>query len=177
MKKYFKQVASFDTINIKQELKDTNLWNWLNIRKAFYGSKHNSVDDIVLRFQSVQGKFKVKNFFDTEECSDFFVQQYLPHTMEVIKQLTKGFSVGRIVIAKLKAGGIIDSHIDEGLYHKNYSRYHMVVDTNKEVVFTCLDEQQHMNEGSIWWFNNRVTHSVINNGITDRTHIVLDIKR
>ena len=175
--KHFKKVGEFNPELIKKELEATPLWNWLNLRRMAYQSQHNYVDDIVLRFQPVQGKFIMSDFMDSEEMADYFVQNYLPYTMNFINTLTNGKKIGRIVIAKLKAGGIIGDHIDEGDYHKNYLRYHLVIDTNDKVIFTCEDEKQFMPQGTIWWFNNQVTHNVKNEGNTDRTHIVLDIKQ
>ena len=175
--RHFKQTTTFDPINIAKELEESRWWNWLNIRRNAYNSQHGHVDDIVLRFQPVQGDHDYSDFMDKTECVDFFVQRYFPFTMNLIRYLTKGHDVGRIVVAKLNYNSSIGDHIDEGDYHKEFSRYHMVINTNDKVVFTCEDEKQHMPQGTIWWFNNRVTHNVYNDGDTDRTHIVVDIRK
>ena len=156
--KHFIQTTTFDPTNISKELDECRWWNWLNIRRNAYNSQHLYVDDIVLRFQPIQEMPTFDDFMNKTECVDFFVQQYLPSTMNLIRYLTKGHEIGRIVVAKLKAGGVIGNHIDEGDYHKEFSRYHMVISTNDKVIFTCEQEKQHMPQGTVWWFNNRVTH-------------------
>ena len=175
--KHFNQTSKFDPNYVREEINNSTFWNWINLRRLAYQSQHKHVEDIVLRFQPVQGMFTFEDFLNGKECADLFVQKYLPKTTELVIALTSRFKVGRVVIAKLKAGGSIGTHVDEGEYHKDYSRYHLVVDTNPQVTFTCEDETIHMPEGTIWWFNNRVPHSVKNEGDTDRTHIIVDIKK
>ena len=173
----FNQTSKFDPNYVREEINNSKFWNWINLRRLAYQSQHNDVEDIVLRFQPVQGLFTFEDFLNGKECADLFVQKYMPKTCELIITLTKRFKVGRVVIAKLKAGGMIGEHIDEGEYHKDYSRYHLVVDTNPKVIFGCGGEEVHMPEGTIWWFNNQLPHYVRNDGDTDRTHIIVDIKK
>ena len=174
--KYFREAGKFNPELIKNELFETRFWNWLSLRKSPNNTKHNDVDDIVLRFQPVQSNYNFQDFMDKEECVDYFVQQYFPVTMELCNMFAAPHHVGRIVIAKLKPKGVIDLHIDEGEYNKQFRRFHFVVDTNDDVVFTCRDETINMPEGTIWEFDNKVIHKVENLGDTDRVHIIMDIK-
>ncbi len=33
-----------------------------------------------------------------------------------------------------------------------------------------------MKAGEAWWFDNSQEHEVVNNGITDRIHLIVDIR-
>jgi len=172
----FKFIGSFDHEPILEELKNATLWNWLRIRKS-NGLKHNAVDDIVLRFQSVEGQHELNEYFDRMECVDYFPKFYFPKTSKVIHEFADRSVIGRIVIAKLKSGGVIDTHIDEGKYCAAHDRFHFVVSTNPDVFFLCNGHQKHLEAGKVWWIDNKSPHSVHNHGSSDRIHIVVDIKK
>jgi quercetin dioxygenase-like cupin family protein len=82
--------------------------------------------------------------------------------------------LGRIMIVRLKTGGEIAPHIDEGAYARYYARFHLVLESNPACVFKAGGELVHMAPGELWWFNHQVEHSVVNNG-PDRTHIIVDL--
>ena len=175
--KNFKQLGKMDVSHIKMELATTQLWNWMALRKKAYNSGHGDVDDIVLRFQSIEKQKPPVDFMNDMECVDYFVQDMLPNTMESIKNMIMHRPTGRIVIASLKPNGRIAEHIDEGNYTLQHNRYHLVVQTNPSVKFKCEDEEVNMPEGTIWWFDNKKVHSVENHGNIPRIHIVIDIKK
>ena len=172
----FERVANFNFGHIAGEIQKAPCWNWLNLRRV-KGLMHNDVEDIVLRFQSLEGKHDPAYYMEHLDCVDYVVQQQFPLTMTLAAWLSKGRPIGRVMIAKLKSHGIIGAHIDEGEYAKQHDRYHCVVATNKDVVFTCNGEICHMAAGDIWWLDNKSTHSVANHGDTDRIHIIIDIRK
>ena len=172
----FKKVGEFDAATLVKELEATNFWNWLNLRKS-PGLYHDVADDIILRFQRVEGYYTLINYFDGLECVDYFPQGYLPNTMRAVNNKFGLSKIGRIVVAKLKPGATIAPHIDEGQYAKQHDRFHFVVTTNPHVEFGCGDETVHMSPGDIWWFDNKTQHYVTNAGDTDRIHVVVDIRK
>ena len=95
-----RKLGEFDPARIAEELGRTRFWNWLQLRKAD-GLQHSPVDDIVLRFQSVEGLHNVTEYFDKLECVDYFPQGYLPHTMQLVRRIGEGRTVGRVVVAKM----------------------------------------------------------------------------
>jgi len=172
----FKLIGEFNAAPVLKELQNCTFWNWLNLRKA-EGLNHKSVDDIVLRFQTIQGLHSRAFYFDEMECVDYFPQYYLPNTMKAVKEFAEDRDIGRILVAKLKPSSEIAKHIDEGLYCLNHDRFHMVVKTNFSVCFECEGIYQHMQEGEIWWFDNKAQHSVVNAGDSSRIHLIVDIKK
>jgi hypothetical protein len=172
----FKLIERFNPEAVAKELTATNLWNWLNLRKA-PGLNHNVVDDIVLRFQPVQGQHTLMSYFNDLDCVDYFSQGFLKETMKLVTGTFDNSKLGRIIAAKLHPGSAIKLHKDEGDYVKAHDRFHLVITTNSDVKFTCEAEEIHMNAGEIWWFDNKKEHSVVNNGSTERIHVVVDMRK
>lgn len=66
-------------------------------------------------------------------------------------------------------------HIDAHPFFKSVHRIHIPIFTNPQCLFTVAGETIHMQEGEIWEINNDAKmHSVVNNGDTDRIHLLLD---
>jgi len=171
----FRLIGNFDPKPVEEELRKSQFWDWLNLRRNDPSLKHTAVKDIVLRFQSVMYDSTYQSFYDGLKCEDYFSQRYHPKTMNVIYDEFPVHLLGRVMVANLKPGGVIDYHIDEGNYAKKHDRYHMVVTSNDDVTFTSGNESCHMNPGEIWWFNNQALHYVANQGNEDRIHIIVDV--
>ena len=171
----FKQVGTFNPTPIVKEIEKTGLWNWMNIRRKNLKTDHAQVEDIILRYQKVTYPMSVQDFYEDIECVDYFVQDYFPETLIAIARAFPYSKVGRVVIAKLKAGAHVTPHKDEGKYCKLHDRYHLSVITNDKVFVTSNNETMHMPVGTIWWFDNKQVHEVKNLGMQDRVHIIVDI--
>ena len=88
----------------------------------------------------------------------------------------EGERLGRCIINKIKPGGRIYPHEDTPAHAEYYSRFHIVLQSEPGVVFIAGDEQVYMPTGTVWWFNNKLNHEVINNSAAERWHLVVDIR-
>jgi hypothetical protein len=78
-------------------------------------------------------------------------------------------------LLNLKSGAAIKPHRDlELCFEKGEARLHVPVFTNAQVQFFCGQDLVPMQEGQCWYLNANITHSVVNNGPTDRIHLVID---
>ena len=69
----------------------------------------------------------------------------------------------------------ISPHYDVGEYFSKRSRIHIPITTNKDCIFQIDEELKNMKEGEIWEINNNEKkHSVENNGLEDRIHLLVD---
>jgi hypothetical protein len=70
-------------------------------------------------------------------------------------------------------------HTDSGDGHFfRTNRLHIPIQTNKSCLFTVSDETIHMQKGHVWEINNSTkTHSVVNNGESDRIHLLIDYEQ
>ena len=93
------------------------------------------------------------------------------------KQLIKHNGLGyfiRASLVRLKAGCGISAHQDLNFSLTHSHRIHLPIITNDEVRFTVGNETINMGEGQLYEINNRRMHSVDNNGVHDRVHLILD---
>jgi hypothetical protein len=85
-----------------------------------------------------------------------------------------GGRIIRSMIARMPAGARIDPHRDS---HPSFAcghRIHVPIDTNPRVRFTVDGRPFNLQAGRVYEINNLKTHSVINKGATDRTHLIFD---
>ena len=85
-----------------------------------------------------------------------------------------GGRIIRAMIARMPAGVRIDPHRDS---HPSFAcghRIHVPIDTNPRVRFTVDGRPFNLQAGHVYEINNLKTHSVINKGATDRTHLIFD---
>lgn len=149
-----------------------HLWELIQIRQEYEGSAHKDTECIVLR-----GPTHTDDLFNNLEASDFPYVAQLPHVLAYLRPILehlKAREIGRVMLVRLKAGGHITPHTDEGAYARYYARFHAPLITNVGCLFNCGDDVVHMPAGTLWWFNHQVEHSVDNRGAA-RIHLILDV--
>lgn len=157
------------------------LWNEDTVRTQHEGSPHHNCDDILLRFQWM-GQFTdppSTHVVDDPECIWYPAADVLTEALKLIFDLAhavKAERVGRVIISRLPPGKSITPHEDGGAVASYYTRYQMPLQSAPGCIFECGGEQLQMQDGQVWYFNNKLTHSVINNSNTDRLAIIVDLK-
>lgn len=165
-------IAGLDVQPALDELgQHPELWDLIQLRQQYAGSAHVDTETIVLR-----GPTSPENLFDNLDCMHYAMIEQLGASAALVRhviEFLKAREVGRIMLVRLKEGGWIRPHVDEGAYARYYARFHLVLDSNPTCRFACGQEKAHMAPGELWWFNHQLTHSVINNGPA-RTHLIMD---
>ena len=96
-------------------------------------------------------------------------------------------NIHRIRLMRLSPnGGELERHTDQvdpdtGVKNGNVMRFHFPLVTNDDVLFTTWQvdgtkKTIHMKEGECWYLDTRKPHQAINNGKTDRIHLVVDVE-
>lgn len=154
-----------------------HLWGIDTRRQHIPGGAHQDTECIVLRGPSDP---TLATFATDVEAAS--TQQWLDLQDEIAPILAPILSrldfteVGRVLIARLKPGGRIDWHADEGLYAKAWARLHIVLASEGGNTFMVEDEVAHMAPGTCWWFAHRRRHAVRNHSGTPRIHLIVDFK-
>lgn len=159
---------------------DSVMWNWLPLRTAFDGSPHEEVQDVALRGPLFQAGKTLADLQNEILCHNYPVMKGLPHVYQTCLNImyhVRGEALGRVVITKLKPGGKIYPHKDEGEAADIYDRYHLVLQGDEGNTFIVNGEEQVMRVGELWWVNNHDLHSVENRGEEDRIHMIIDVLR
>lgn len=157
-------------------MRDRALWNQNTLRTIHHNTAHGEVDDIWLRFNNVEDIEKV---VDDTECINYPAWWSLPQARGIIFDLMRrveGERLGRVLITRLRPGGKITPHVDGGAPATYYDRFHVVLNSAPGCLFRAGEETVHMGPGQVWWFDNTQEHEVLNNGVDDRIHMIVDIR-
>ena len=80
-------------------------------------------------------------------------------------------------MTRLPPGARILPHIDVGWHPTfNNTKCYVVLKANEQCFNHCVDETVIMRPGEAWLFNNRVIHSVDNNGDDERIALIMTMR-
>lgn len=151
---------------------DAALWDVENAGKP---NKFTVLDDtrhIIFRF--------VDSVFDHRKFRDFALWEKWSGVINpVLQEATRyyGYPRGafpRIMLAKMNPGGVIHPHVDAGPAAGFPHKIHVPLATNENVSFFIDGKCYHFEVGKAYEVNNRVTHSVRNDGVTPRIHLIFE---
>lgn len=165
--------------------RNPDLWHEDTFLRDYPQGPFGEVDSIILRFpvksvkQTEQEVLDHLSQYDQHECVDQPVYAGLPQARALVMNLMAyvgGTRLGRVMINRIKPGGVIFPHEDTAEHAEYWSRYHIVLQSGPGVVFRCGAEQVFMAAGETWHFHNHLEHEVINNSSNDRISMVVDIR-
>ena len=116
----FLQIGSIDPVpTLAALLRDASLWNENTLRTKHPGTAHAEADDIWLMFNSlsddVANDIQVQPYRAWGELSSLRGQ-----VLDLMRRVD-GVQLGRVIISRLKPGGRILPHVDEGAPATFYS--------------------------------------------------------
>lgn len=117
----------------------------------------------------------VPEILDTETITfkDTPLMEQCPAIQKLVASLN--CEVYAVRLMNLKKGATIKPHRDKELCFENgEARLHIPIFTNDQVAFYSQNNLIPMREGECWYINANITHSVQNNGTSDRIHLVID---
>lgn len=135
-------------------------------------------EDYILPLRSIEGRINrvaaipcnLENYKDTVALNDCC------YFKEVIASFLCEKETIRLM--NIPPGGVINTHIDyESGYEDGFFRIHIPIITNNKVHFILNDQIIIMQSGEAWYTNVNLPHSVVNNGQTNRVHLVIDCIR
>ncbi len=154
------------------------LWNQENLRTTYPDTPHAQADDIWLRWKDIS-HLDPAMLMSSLENINYPALHKLPQVRPILFDLLRrveGEAIGHVMVTRLAPGKRIEPHEDAGRYAELYRRYHVPLQNSPGSVFNCGDESVYMRPGECWMFDNRLTHSVVNNSIEDRITLIIDIR-
>ena len=109
--------------------------------------------------------------FDGEKAPTSHLAE-CPYTRQAMASFGEVLSRSRLM--KLAAGAEVSLHVDFNYHWYSRVRIHIPVVTNPGVIFHCGDARLHMGAGECWIFDSWRRHRVVNQGVEDRIHLVID---
>jgi hypothetical protein len=86
----------------------------------------------------------------------------------------RGGELGRAYLVRLRPQGRVYRHVDRGSYYARRHRYHVVL-ISHSAEMTCGDETVVMQEGDVWWFDNKQPHESHNPSEAWRVNLIFDV--
>ena len=151
------------------------LWNEHNFRTRMIQSPHHVVDDILIRFNSLDQS--LLDALDDKECFWYPAVNKLPvqPLISALMHQTLGDRIGRVMITRMQPGKEIAPHEDFGAVNEYYQRFHIALKQEPGAKFICGDEVFEPDEGDVFIFDNSKTHSVVNDSKSERITMIVDI--
>lgn len=114
---------------------------------------------------------------DVETSKLTGISRHFPTCMAYLESVAAALhgQLERAIIVRLKGDGEVFPHIDRGSYYAKRDRYHLVVTSPEGSSLTSGDETVVMEEGELWWFDNKQMHSSKNLATDWRIHIIFDL--
>ena len=83
--------------------------------------------------------------------------------------------LSRATVVRLKPHSRVFRHIDEGSYYFLRERFHLVLQSATGSVLMSGGEEVRMQEGELWWFDNKQFHESRNDSDEWRIHYIFDL--
>lgn len=187
--KNFHLITTADTNPLMLKIKrHWDLWKEDTFLRDYPQGPFGEIESIMLRFPEkrvFEQEAELEEYknnqssFDQHESIDYPAFDILTEARDLVfalMALVKGERLGRVMINKIAAGGRIYPHEDTPEHADYYTRFHIVLQSSAGCILKAGDEQLEMRTGDVFWFNNKLTHEVINNSGQDRISMVVDIK-
>lgn len=173
--KHLRLPFQFDKVKLRNELEVLLEQNWIpHFNTGGYSGDWKSIplytpdgnSDNIFAFQA-------NNNAPLKATQDLLQSPYLSEVISSFK-----CELLSVRLLRLSPGSRIKPHRDHNLgYEDGCFRLHIPITTNPGVRFILDEVDLNMKEGSCWYTNVNYTHSVRNEGNTDRVHLVIDGQR
>ena len=180
MKNFFRLAAGLNMTPLMAQISRLPLlWKADTYLRDYPQGPFEDVETIFLRFPPASVTELERDAKDPHECvwmdGSIHLSAWRPLVFNLMATV-EGERLGRVMINKIRPGGVIYPHADTPAHCEYYSRYHYVLQSQPGVLFRCGMENIAMQTGECWWFNNALEHEVINNSQDDRLHLIVDIR-
>jgi len=140
----------------------------------------------IIKPAEMSKKWRAEHAGEHYELQDTWLRRVLPACDALAAPLTSIAELHRFRLMRLlPGGGELTRHSDltdneSGIADGRVARFHIPLITNPGVRFTSWDmrgREHHvtMRAGSCWYLDTRKPHAAVNNGFTERIHLVADV--
>lgn len=160
------------------------LWDQWPIRTMSENSPHRDCHDIWLRFRD---SFELSTLTPVEFCNTEYTPKWYPcidrlrHTKKIIEKifdLVDGEELGACLITKVPPGKEVAWHSDNNWNAKHFlNKYLLVIQSGEGAYFETCGKQFHEGAGTLFLFDNRIPHRVVNNSEIDRISLIISVKQ
>lgn len=175
MIKYIHFTELFDADRLKKDVERLESGAW----KDHYNHSNYTGRWSTLQLRSINGSLENNTAIHAGalQGGNVFKDSVLMKECPYIKKIVDHFKMEKTAVRlmKLDAGANIKPHSDPGLnFEDGEVRIHIPAITNSQLHFFLESDRLVMEEGSCWYLNLALQHSVRNEGSAGRVHLVID---
>jgi len=170
-----KNILRIKRVNIKKiksflETLTENDWNEWNLRqKSFYVHRDTKSYPLLWSFH-----IENNNLVVYKKNIDSDIWNVLKPELDFLSKKYKG-KIVKCMFALLPPEGKINEHLDSNNSLVLSHRVHLPLKTNRNVKFFVNKTLYNFKEGILYELNNQLLHSVENNSLQDRIHLIIDV--
>lgn len=157
----------------------SELWNAHPDRLAENGP-HAGCSDIWVRYKPLAALTGHRDFDEPHFAEFYPAWRALPALRPIVFGLMgmmEATYLGGILITRIPPGQSVKPHADAGWHATTMNcKIWVPLRANEDCINRCGDDAVVMRPGEAWMFDNAVTHSVENNGQTDRDCLIVTMK-
>jgi hypothetical protein len=171
----------FDVSKANAEIDAANAWNDYTLRTERYGSPHDQISDIWVRFNPWENYDGDPWKFTMEQHqSEWYpVAGKIPEVRRIAEKIFKqvgGKELGGVLITQIPPGQEVKPHIDSGWHAGYYEKYAVQLMGNKDQGFYFEGEELHPESGQTYTFDNSRLHWVKNDSDEFRRTLIICIR-
>lgn len=171
-----RHLGSFEITEFKKQILaiPNSQWDTVADFNAIYNKKKALINTQHIAFRFADKRKRPYRYYHLEMWEKW-KDRLLPVLDEIVKPY--GYNNGfypRVMLAKLAPGGMISPHIDGIPPKVGGHKIHLVLKTNPECYFYILPDRYHLEENNAYEINNAAMHSVLNNGNSERIHLIFE---
>jgi len=180
VRRFVQIAAGVETLPLQLELaRNEQLWDQRPDRRLYPGTPHAAMTDITVRYMP-EADLTCLDVRRREHRNVFWPAWHaLPSLRPVIFALmtrVQAVELGSILITRLPPGKQIDPHSDAGSWAPTFYHCKCHFTVKGSAVITCEDEACEFSAGSVWTFDNLLTHAVENRGDQDRICVIVSMR-
>lgn len=176
---HFKLIADgIDVAPLRAQIEaHPEIWNVHTNRTGFEGSPFAGSSDCWLRYRDPAELRETADYKAPHWSVNYPAWNLLPAAQEIVfdlARIVRAVHIGGVLLTSIPAGGRILPHDDRGSWHAETMnlKVYVPVKANDYCVNHCGDESLVIKVGQAVSFDNLVTHSVENNGDSERVTLI-----
>lgn len=181
MASIWKLPATFDVAPLVEQIAASpEIWNTHRERTEMYGTPHNGVSDIWVRYNAWTNYTGEWARFHDEHVSEWYpVIHKIPAAWSIVRKVQRllgAETLGGVLITKVPPGGQVAPHVDGGWHAEHYRKVAVQLMGNQQQGFHFEDGELRAEPGEVYEFINSRLHWVTNESGSDRMTMIVCVR-